>query len=264
MTTLPCYFIEGNGKPILLIHGWAMDSSVWKFFREDFSADYTVIAVDLRGHGKSASLPGPYNLGRFAADIEALVTDLNVHNATAIGWSMGVSVLLKMCAQSSARIDSLVFISGTPSLIARDNYPHGVPRATAYSLLRQLKRDFAAGMSNFYAQIFSDEGFNAGENEPIYSLVADIRRAPQPHIACEALESLQREDLRPLLNQITLPSLFIHGACDRICLPAASAYMAHAVRDAQLAIIDGAGHAPFLTAADRVHRTVRTFIRQIQ
>lgn len=264
MTALPCYFIEGNGKPILLIHGWATDSSVWKFFREDFSTDYTVIVVDLRGHGKSAVLPGPYNLGRFAADIEALLTDLNVHNATAIGWSMGVSVLLKMLAQSSSRIDSLVFISGTPSLIARENYPHGVPRAAAYSLLRQLKRDFTTGMSNFYAQIFSDESFNAGEHEHIYSLVADLRRAPQPDVACEALESLQQEDLRPLLNHITQPSLFIHGACDRICLPAASAYMAQAVRDAQLAIIDGAGHAPFLTATDRVHRIVRTFIRHNQ
>ncbi len=264
MNDRPYCFTAGTGKPILLIHGWAMDSAVWECFREEFSTDYAVITVDLRGHGKSAALPGPYTLGHFAGDIETLLQALDVHHATAIGWSMGVSVLLKMLAQSCGRIDSLVFISGTPSLIARDDYPHGVPRATAQSLLRLLKRDFAAGMARFYEQIFSDEELAVGQNQRMYSLVADVRRAPQPAVACEALASLQQEDLRPLLKHITLPSLFIHGACDRICLPSASAYMAQAVPDGQLAIIEGAGHAPFLTATERVHQTVKTFLRHVQ
>ena len=60
------YRVCGTGKPIVLIHGWTMDSLVWSFFIEEFSADYTIIAVDLRGHGQSGSMPGPYNLKTFA------------------------------------------------------------------------------------------------------------------------------------------------------------------------------------------------------
>src|SRR5512139_3148589 len=100
------YHTSGKGKPILLIHGWAMDSSAWTFFKEEFFSNNTVIAVDLRGHGKSAALPGPYNLEKFAHDLQQLIEDLDLHHATVIGWSMGVSVILKMLEHPNAHIDS--------------------------------------------------------------------------------------------------------------------------------------------------------------
>jgi pimeloyl-[acyl-carrier protein] methyl ester esterase len=258
------YHAKGRGKPILLIHGWAMDSSTWTFFIEEFSAAYKIIAVDLRGHGKSAALPGPYNLESFAHDIQQLIEDLDLQKTTVMGWSMGVSVILKMLEHLNAHIDSLVFISGTPSLVARDDYPQGVPRAEAYSLLRQLKKDYAVGMTSFYDRIFSGEDLGIGEREKIYPLVADISRAPRQDIACEALESLQREDLRLSLKNITVPTLLIHGGLDRICLPAASEYMAISLPNSVLAIIDAAGHVPFLTAKENVHREINNFIQRVQ
>jgi pimeloyl-[acyl-carrier protein] methyl ester esterase len=258
------YHAKGSGKPILLIHGRAMDSSAWTFFKEEFSANNTVIAVDLRGHGKSAALPGPYNLESFAHDIQQLIEDLDLQKATVMGWSMGVSVILKMLEHPNAHIDSLVFISGTPSLVARDDYPQGVPRAEAYSLLRQLKKDYAVGMANFYNSMFAGENLESGQREKIYPLVADISRAPRQDIACEALESLQREDLRLSLKNITVPTLLIHGALDRICLPAASEYMAVRLPNSVLAIIAAAGHAPFLTAKESVHKEIKKFIQYIQ
>jgi pimeloyl-ACP methyl ester esterase len=258
------YHAKGSGKPILLIHGWAMDSSAWTFFKEEFSSNNTVIAVDLRGHGKSAALPGPYNLENFAHDIQQLIEDLDLQKATVMGWSMGVSVILKMLEHPNAHIDSLVFISGTPSLVARDDYPQGVPRAEAYSLLRQLKKDYAVGMASFYDSMFEGDDLGSGQREKIYPLVADISRAPLQDIACEALESLQREDLRLSLKNITVPTLLIHGALDRICLPAASEYMAGSLPNSVLAIIAAAGHAPFLTAKENVHREIKNFIQCVQ
>ena len=258
------YHAKGSGKPILLIHGWAMDSSAWTFFKEEFSSAYNIIAVDLRGHGKSASLPGPYNIEHFALDVEKLIEDLNLQNTTVIGWSMGVSVILKMLERPNSHINSLVFISGTPSLIARDDYPYGVPRAEAYSLLRHIKRDYSSGMANFYQGMFEGEVIGKKQAEKIQSLVADIRRAPRQDIACEALESLQREDLRLSLRNITMPTLIIHGELDRICLPAAAEYIADSLPNSVLAIIAAAGHAPFLTAKESVHREIQNFIQHVQ
>ena len=257
------YHAKGNGKPILLIHGWAMDSSVWTFFKEDFSAHHTVITADLRGHGASAALPGPYTIETFAHDIQQLVEDLDLQHATVIGWSMGVSVILKMLEHATVPIDSLVLISGTPSLVAREDYLHGLPRAEAYSLLRQLKKDYSGGMAGFYASMFAGEDLEIGKREKIYKLVADINRAPRQGVACEALESLQRTDLRLSLRNITVPTLLIHGALDRICLPAASEYMAGRLSNAVLEIIDTAGHAPFLTTKERVHRKIKKFVQHL-
>jgi pimeloyl-[acyl-carrier protein] methyl ester esterase len=99
--------------------------------------------------------------------------------------------------------------------------------------------------------------------ETIYSLVTDIIRAPRQEIACEALQSLQQEDLRPSLKNILVPVLLIHGRLDRICLPLASEYMAGTVPNAVLAMIDAAGHAPFLTTIEQVHQEIRKFIQNI-
>jgi pimeloyl-[acyl-carrier protein] methyl ester esterase len=74
---------------------------------------------------------------------------------------------------------------------------------------------------------------------------------------------LQREDLRLSLKNITVPTLLIHGALDRICLPAASEYMAGSLPNSALAIIAAAGHAPFLTAKESVHKEIKKFIQYI-
>ena len=88
------YHAKGSGKPILLIHGWAMDSAAWTFFKEEFSHNHNVIAIDLRGHGKSAALSGPYNLESFAHDIHQLIEALDLHHATVINIR-GASYRLK-------------------------------------------------------------------------------------------------------------------------------------------------------------------------
>ncbi len=84
------YRIEGKGKPVLLIHGWAMHSGVWTDFVKEFSARYKIITVDLRGHKKSVSMGGPYNFAAFADDIASLISFLRLKDITLIGWSMGV------------------------------------------------------------------------------------------------------------------------------------------------------------------------------
>ena len=106
------YHAKGSGKPILLIHGWAMDSSAWTFFKEEFSSNNTVIAVDLRGHGKSAALPGPYNLESFAHDIQQLIEDLDLQKATVMGWSMGGQYALACAYRLDDRVSSAAVIGG--------------------------------------------------------------------------------------------------------------------------------------------------------
>lgn len=238
-----------------------MDSLVWSFFIEEFSPDHTIIAVDLRGHGQSGAMPGPYNLKTFAMDLLDLMEDLALRDATLIGWSMGVSVALKLFEQAAPAVDSLVFISGTPSLVARTDYPHGLPRAEVSSLLRSIKKEYVPGMAGFYKLMFQGDDVYHPHREKIYALAADTARAPRQEVACEALQSMQQEDLRPCLEKIRVPVLLIHGGLDRICLPAASRYMAERIPDASMCVLDAAGHVPFLTAAQAVHREVKNFIR---
>jgi len=238
-----------------------MYSLVWSFFIEEFSPSYTIIAVDLRGHGQSGSMPGPYNLKTFAMDLRDLMEDLALRDVTAIGWSMGVSAVLKMFEYAAPILDSLVFISGTPSLVARTDYQHGLPRAEVSSLLRSIKKEYVPGMAGFYKLMFQGDDAHHPRREEIQALAADSARAPRQEVACEALQSMQQEDLRPCLEKIHVPVLLVHGGLDRICLPEASRYMAEHIPDASVCVLDATGHVPFLTAAEHVHREVKNFIR---
>ncbi len=261
---IPVYYhSKGTGKPIVLIHGWTMSSRVWTAFREEFSAQFRVITLDLRGHGNSRDLPGPYDFTSFAQDVALLIENLGLHDVTLIGWSMGVSVILKLFEHPLPTIDSLVFISGTPSLLARDGYPHGVPRGEAYSLLRQLKKDYTASMINFYNLMFQGKDASCADRKSIYVLIADMESVPQQTVACEAFQCLQQEDLRPSLKNIQVPALLIHGTLDRICLPAASQYMAESIDNASLFLVADTGHAPFLTERSAVHKTIKNFIQAL-
>jgi len=255
------YRVCGRGKPIVLVHGWTMDSLVWSLFIQEFSPDYAVIAVDLRGHGQSGSLPGPYDLKTFAMDLLETLQDPTLKNATVIGWSMGASAVLKMFDYAVPAVSSLVFISGTPSLVARSDFPHGLPRGEVNSLLRSIKKAYAPGMSGFYKLMFQGDDRQHLQWETIAALTADTARLPRQEVACEALQSMQQEDLRPCLKKIRVPVRLIHGGGDRICLPEASRYMAQHIPGSLLCLLDAAGHVPFLNAAQDVHREVKNFIR---
>jgi pimeloyl-[acyl-carrier protein] methyl ester esterase len=177
---------------------------------------------------------------------------------------MGVSTILKMFDHVVSRVDSLVFISGTPSLVARDDYRHGLPQAEVSSLLRAIKKNYLPGMERFYRLMFQGEDLQHPQRETITALAADTVRAPRQDVACESLQSMLQEDLRAQVKNIPVPALLIHGRLDRICLPEASQYMAERLANACLRIVESTGHVPFLTAADEVHREVRRFIRSWQ
>jgi pimeloyl-[acyl-carrier protein] methyl ester esterase len=173
---------------------------------------------------------------------------------------MGVSVALKMFEQEAPVVDSLVLISGTPSLVARTDYQHGLPRAEVSSLLRSIKKEYVPGMAGFYKLMFQGDDAHHPRREEIQALAADTARAPRQEVACEALQSMQQEDLRRCLEKIHVPVLFVHGGLDHICLPAASRYMAEHIPNASMCVLDATGHVPFLTAAEQVHREVKKFI----
>lgn len=86
------YEISGNGAPLLFIHGLGSSSKDWEEQVPAFSKNYRVITVDLRGHGRSEAPQGPYTIDLFAADVAALLRELETEPAHVAGLSMGSAV----------------------------------------------------------------------------------------------------------------------------------------------------------------------------
>lgn len=252
--------MEGFGKPVLLIHGWAMHSGVWSDFIKVFSSKYKIVTMDLRGHGKSVSMGGPYNFSTFAEDIIELIAELKLKAVTCIGWSMGASILLKMFDGSIPEIDSVVLISGNPSLIKREDYEQGIPIITVKRLFRQVSKDYPRGLQNFYDLLQTPQELPALQNSRIYSMITDRKSIPLKRAALESLECLWNADLRYVLKDIHVPTLIIHGCKDRICVPSASQYLHERIRNSQLLLLGDTGHIPFITKGKEVCQTIQKFL----
>ncbi len=254
------YKIFGQGEPLLLVHGWAMHSGVWAELIEKFSGGFQIITIDLSGHGSSREAPGPYTCDAFAGDIIDLMRELACARITAVGWSMGVSVLLKAAAQSPELFGRFVFISGNPSLVSRPDYPCGIPAVTVQRLYRQVERAYPEGLKNFYRLLLTAHEQELLRHDPRYAAMTDLAAAPAKDAALASLRNLMEEDLRPALASVTAPTLILHGDEDAICNPSGAAFMHSHIPGSCLVMFEQTGHVPFLTRSKEVISHLRLFM----
>ena len=111
----------GQGKDLVLIHGWGMHSGIWEPIIEKFSNQYTLHLVDIPGMGKSDSID-PYDLNHLAEAIsQKLPTSFDI-----LGWSLGSLIALKMSLLHPQKIHRMVLVGGTPRFINQTDWSHGV------------------------------------------------------------------------------------------------------------------------------------------
>ena len=256
------YKIIGNGTPLFLIHGWAMNAEIWSDLSDSLSSNYQIISIDLRGHGKSKHLEGPFNYEIFAKDIRLLINKLGLKDLTLIGWSMGVSIILKMLEQPLPSLNSLVFISGNPSLVKRINYEKGIPEVVIKRLYKNIERDLEKGLQSFYSLLFSLEEQTFVEQHNINKIIKDKNNVPNKEAALESLKCLQDEDLRDALDKIDTPTLLIHGKNDRISLSGAAHYMSKRIKKSELLLLEDTGHVPFITKEKETLEKIKIFLKK--
>jgi 3-oxoadipate enol-lactonase len=108
------YEVSGQGPPLLFLHGLGSCSQDWEFQVAEFSKNYQVITVDLRGHGRSAKPPGPYGMEMLAADVAGLLQALRVESAHVVGLSLGGGIAFQMALSFPSLVKSLVVVNSAP------------------------------------------------------------------------------------------------------------------------------------------------------
>ncbi|TAN67175.1 MAG: alpha/beta fold hydrolase [Methylobacter sp.] len=100
----------GQGKSIVLVHGWAMHTGIWRDFAKQLALNYQVTCIDLPGHGHS-ELIDPFTLERISAE---LLKAIPGQGCCWLGWSLGATVVLDVAARYPERVSSLVLLAGNP------------------------------------------------------------------------------------------------------------------------------------------------------
>jgi pimeloyl-[acyl-carrier protein] methyl ester esterase len=256
------YQSQGEGRPLVFIHGWSMSGRVWKYQAEAFSSSYRVILMDLRGHGESAGKEGPFGFEEMASDISDLFRHLDLRGVVLIGWSMGAQAALQSFSLIKDRLSALILVGGTPKFIASDDFPHGLPQVEGRGMAIRLKRNFTKTMGEFFHGMFGEGELGREQYQRIARDIVTGEKLPEPGTALATLDTLVTSDLRSLLPGIDLPVLLVHGSRDTVTMPDASRYMAGRMPNAALEIMNGLGHAPFLSRPDDFNSLLSRFLEK--
>jgi len=250
--------VSGRGAPLLLIHGWGMHGGMWGSAVEELAGQFCVQVVDLPGHGKSRSRVGsseqdnaavlpytpPYN-----PSLDSIVDEMSARfeePLTVCGWSLGSQVALRWAQREPKKIQRLVLVSGTPCFVQKPDWPCAMAAETLAEFATALSENHALTLRRFLAlQVRGSES----ERELLASLRAALFSRGEPDLSAlqTGLEILRDCDLRAVLRDIAQPTLIIAGERDTLTPVQASEHMANVMRNARLATIKGAAHAPFLS-----------------
>ena len=257
------YQMTGSGKPLLFLHGWSMCSRVWRYQVEWFASTYQVTTLDLRGHGNSGSANGECNFTSLSQDIAYFVEGLHLRQLTLVGWSLSVSLILKLLNTHVLPVDSLVLIDGTPCFVSREDFPHGLPHGVVKRMIKRAGSNFTRALGEFHSLLLSEQEDKAEKKDEIWDLLTNDQYLPEKETACNLLTSLAFEDLRNEVAALTLPTLLMHGDQDKICPAGASGYMKEHLGCGEMVLFPEAGHAPFLTQAEDFNKKMSAFLQTL-
>lgn len=246
---------HGHGPyDLVLLHGWAMHGGVFAPLLPYLEHDFHLHLVDLPGHGHSRESPLPLALDACVEAIAARVPD----SAIWCGWSLGGLMALHAAARGIP-MRALAMLCATPCFVAREDWPHGMGAQVFTDFAHGLHYDWQGTLERFLAL----EAFgSAHARDELRSLRTALLARGKPALTglADGLDLLQHTDLRPALPQLSLPTAWIAGRRDRLVNPRAMQAAAEATPHARLGIIEGAGHAPFLTHADEVARHIKQLL----
>ncbi len=232
----------GSGKPIVLVHGWAMHSGIWQQFAQQLAQHYRVICVDLPGHGRSEAID-PFVL---AAVSHALAASIEEPGVCWLGWSLGATVVLDLASRFPERVSSLILLSGNPHFTRTEHWPGMLPTVLdAFS--NSLYKDCQAALLRFLSLQINHE--LPTHKDLLKALKTAVIECPSPSFSTllGALQVLKTADLRTALANMKLPVSIILGDRDTLVPVTVGQKMQELLPVSELNILSKAGHVPFLS-----------------
>lgn len=245
---------HGHGPDLVLLHGWGMHGGIWDAVREPLAARFRLHVIDLPGYGASAHRD-PYTL----AELATAVAQAMPGKAHVCGWSLGGQVALRLALDHPERVEKLVLVATTPCFRQRPDWPHGMDDATMDEFARSLEQDYAGTLKRFLS-LQARSGDDA--REVIAALRGKLFERGEPSLETlrAGLAILHDLDLRGEVAGVGQPVQIIHGERDTLTPLAAGAWLAQALPAAELSVVRGSAHAPFLSHRAQTIDRIEAFL----
>ncbi|MBQ4144308.1 MAG: alpha/beta fold hydrolase [Thermoguttaceae bacterium] len=255
------YEKRGTSPTVLLLgHGFPFDRRMWEAQLAGLSDEFTVLAPDLRGMGKSAPSGATLTtMADMADDLAELLDSLGIEKCTYCGLSMGGYVGLEFWSRHAARLERFILCD---SNVRCDTQEAAANRLlTAERIEKEASCAFLAeGMKK---NLMTDATLRAAEDpNGVYSVYHRMVSENSPQgVAAAARGMAQRRDFTQLVTKFEIPVLILTGELDVLSPPSAMEELARTMPEAELAVIPNAAHLAPMEQPEAVDRAIRAFLR---
>ena len=266
-TPIELYYEDhGGGEPVVLLSGWPLDSRSWEpQMHPLLEAGHRVITYDRRGFGQSSRPIDGYDFDTLADDLDKVLTELDLHDATLVGFSLGTGEVARYIgAHGTDRLKRCVFIESlAPSFVKSAENPNGVDQAGVDGVRQAILDDRFAWLTGLLGDFLNlDEYLGERVSEETVRNIWHAGAAASPW-ATWACVLTWLEDFHEDIKRVDIPTLILHGTADRILSLEGQGRRLHAaLPDAQYVEIEGGPHVMCVTHADEVNRELLAFLRQ--
>ncbi|MEV1146018.1 alpha/beta hydrolase [Micromonospora sp. NPDC049799] len=259
------YEDHGSGQPIVLIHGFPFNGASWeKQTIALLDAGYRVITYDRRGFGSSAQPTFGYDYNTFAADLDVLMTELDLRDTVLVGHSMGTGEVTRyLGTYGSQRVQRAVLLAPlAPFLLQTADNPDGVEKSLFQGFQDAIIADRFAYLTQFCEAFFNYQE-NKGKlvSEEAFRAHWEIGARASAKGTHDSVDAWQT-DFRADVTRIDVPVLIVQGDKDAVLpYPKTGARLQPMLPGSQLITLKGAPHGTPWTNAREVNQAILEFIR---
>jgi pimeloyl-ACP methyl ester carboxylesterase len=224
------YRIWGSGEPaIVLVHGWACDANYWNAQIDTLKSRYTVVAVNLAGHGGSEKNRTDWSMGNYGEDVATVVRQIPNRQVILVGHSMGADVALEASRRIGDRVIGIIAVDSLKSI--------GLPPMPQQEIeirLAPFRDDFIGTTRKYVTQSL----FEKGANPVLVQKVAyDMSLEPQ-QVAVPSMRALLAMDFAGVVSDIHVPVLAINSDLS----PTDEARIRKSLPDFKVDVVEHTGH----------------------
>ncbi len=261
------YSDYGTGRPVVLIHGWPLSKEMWEYQLEDLvNAGFRVIKYDRRGFGKSSKPWNGYDYDSLAGDLNALMEQLDLRDATLVGFSMGGGEVVRyLTLYGDQRINSIALIGSiTPFMMKTDDNPYGVDKSVFDDMIGQIKKDRVGFLDGFGKQFFGVNMLSHPVSAPLLEYYRMLGSFASSHSTQQCVVSFSQTDFRSDVAMVNVPTLIIHGTADKtVPIEISGDKTATLIHNSKYIKYDGAPHGLFYTHKEQLNSDLIQFLNDV-
>lgn len=254
----------GEGRPVILIHGWPLSGDSWDPVMMHLADNgMRAIAYDRRGFGGSDHAASGYDYDTFSDDLADLIAHLGLDaNIGLAGFSMGGGEIARYMSRHGGKgVTAAALVSSVvPYMLQTDDNPEGVPDATFKEMTEGMKDDFRAFFTGFFKDFYGVGGPGTPVSEEERHWAWQTAMKASQYATLQSAAAFAYTDFRPDLAHFNVPTLVIHGTNDKtVPIEATGRKAAAGIANARLIEYADEPHAVFATVTDRLSSDLAEF-----